>query len=447
VRQTAIALLVLGAISLVPREQAMPSTSNAPQFLYTVAKRYEPLAWMKGGDRFPSGAKLFTRDRNGERALASDFAASADAAVSFDGKRVLFAGKRAAQDHWQIWEITLAGGDPRAITSCAGHCVRPFYLPDDRIVYAENVGGRFVIQNLSVAEGKSFALTYLPSNSFPTDVLRDGRVLFESVYGAGRTPDIYTVYSDGSGVESYRCDHGPARHSGRQVSSGDIVFADNHGLARFTSALAKPARIGAPSGDYAAGPEETATGEWLLAWRPRANKNFRLMWWTPGQTAMRNAMEEQADDVIQPVLIRENFVPKKHPSGLHDWQFANLLCLNAYTSKDKFAAGSIRSVRVYTLESAGVPQLLGNAPVESDGSFYIQVPGDQPLQVELLDASGKTLKRETGWFWSRKGEQRVCVGCHAGPETAPENIVPMALQKSTTPADLTHASTAVGGHE
>ena len=37
----------------------------------------------------------------------------------------------------------------------------------------------------------------------------------------------------------------------------------------------------------------------------------------------------------------------------------------------------------------------------------------------------------------RRGEQRVCVGCHAGPETAPENAVPTILLKSTTPADLT----------
>ena len=78
----------------------------------------------------------------------------------------------------------------------------------------------------------------------------------------------------------------------------------------------------------------------------------------------------------------------------------------------------------------------------------VQVPGDQPLQIELLDAAGKTLKRESGFFWMRGGEQRGCVGCHAGPETAPENAVPMVLLKSTTPADMTGGITheASGGH-
>jgi hypothetical protein len=89
----------------------------------------------------------------------------------------------------------------------------------------------------------------------------------------------------------------------------------------------------------------------------------------------------------------------------------------------------------------GTTKLLGLAPVERDGSFFVQVPTEQPLQIELLDNSGKTLKRQAGWFWMRRGEQRGCVGCHAGPETAPENAVPMILLKSTTPADMTGAST------
>ena len=141
-------------------------------------------------------------------------------------------------------------------------------------------------------------------------------------------------------------------------------------------------------------------------------------------------------------------MPNRHPSGLHDWPNANLLCLNAYTSKYPFAAGSIHSVRLYTRDTAGNPRLLGTAPVERDGSFFVQVPTEQPLQIELLDDAGKTLKRQSGFFWMRRGEQRACVGCHAGPETSPENAVPMVLMKSTTPADMTGANTqtASGGH-
>jgi len=433
--------------------KAAAAGTDSFSFLYTVTKHYEPLAWMHGADRFPSGASVFLReslrDATGQRALVPDFAASADPAVSFDGQRVLFAGKLKAQDPWQIWEIALAGGAPRRITSGSEDCVRPFYLPEDRVAYARRTAGRFVIEAVDLAGGKPLPLTYGPTNYLPTDVLRDGRILFEAGYplGADATPEIYTVYSDGSGMESYRCDHGTAHHQGKQVSSGDVVFASASGMARFTSARAQEIRISAPAGEYAGDLAETSSGDWLLPWRPDAKAPFQLMLWTPGAGALRPAVAEQNADVVQPTLLTERAVPNRHPSGLHDWPNANLLCLNAYTSKSQFAAGSIHSVRLYMRDSTGTTKLLGTAPVERDGSFFVQVPTEQALQIELLDGAGKTLKRESGFFWMRRGEQRGCVGCHAGPETAPENAVPMILLKSTTPADMTgtNAHSAAGG--
>jgi hydrazine synthase alpha subunit-like protein len=412
---------------------------TSSSFLYTVAPHYEPLAWMRGAERFPSGASVFLHDSTARHPLFLDFAQSADPAVSFDGQRVLFAGRLKAQDPWQIWEVPLAGGEPRRITSGAEDCIRPFYLPDNRIAYARKNAGRFVIEALDITGGKPLPLTYGPANYLPTDVLRDGRILFEAGYplGSETTPEIYTVYSDGSGVESYRCDHGKARHQGKQINSGDVVFTSGAGLARFTSARAQGVPISTPAGEYAGDVAETPSGDWLLPWRRNAQVHFQLMLWSPGAAQLRPAVAEPDSDVVQPVLLGERALPKKHPTGLHDWPNANLLCLNAYTSKYSFPGGSIHSARLYTRDDAGHPRLLGAAPVERDGSFFVHVPSDQPLQIELLDSAGKTLQREAGFFWMRRGEQRVCVGCHAGPETAPENAVPMILLRSTTPADMT----------
>jgi len=426
------------------------AADNEPAFLYTLPKQYEPLAWMHRGERFPSGATIFIHDSAARHPLAPDFAQSADPVVFFDGQRVLFAGKLKPQDPWQIWEITPATGELRRITSGAEDCIRPYYLPDDRIVYARKLAGRFVIEAADLAGGKPLALTYGPANFLPTDILRDGRILFEAGYplGTETTPEIYTVYSDGSGVESYRCDHGSARHEGKQTGSGDIVFATRSGLARFTSARAQGLPISAPAGEYVGDVAETASGDWLLSWRPNAKAHFQLMLWTPGAARLRSAVDEPDADVLQPVLLTQHAVPNRHPSGLHEWPNANLLCLNAYTSKYPFAPGFIHSARLYTRDEAGHAMLLGAAPVERDGSFFVHVPSDQPLQIELLDSAGKILKRESGFFWMRRGEQRACVGCHAGPETSPENAVPMILLKSTTPADMTGGdkNEAAGGH-
>ena len=444
-------IIQLFALLLIASRPATPAadTANVPPFLYTVAKVFDPLAWLHGADRFPSGAQIFLRNDSGSHPLIPNLAASADPEVSFDGQKVLFAGKAHASDPWQIWELDLAGGVPRAITSFPEDCVRPFYLPDDRVVYARKIAGRFVIETKELASAKTLDLTYTPSNALPTDVLRDGRILFESAYplGADGNPEIYTVYSDGSGVESYRCDHGAARHAARQQDSGDSVFATSRGLAKFTSARAQQVAISAPAGEYVGDIAQTPTGEWLFAWRDNAKSSYRLMRWTPDANDLKSLVSEPDDNLVQPVVLSPRILPNRHPSGLHDWPNANLLCLNAYTSKYQFPAGSIHSVKLYTRDDSGHPQLLGSAPVERDGSFFVQVPSERPVQFELLDGSGKSLKREAGYFWMRRGEQRVCVGCHAGPETAPENAVPQNLLKSTTPADQTGTTAqSAGGH-
>lgn len=445
----AIALLLIAIAPAKPASESAAS-ANVPPLLYTVAKSYDPLAWLKGADRFSTEAAIYISEGGHWRPLIPDFAASADPAVSFDGERVAFAGKAHAQDAWQIWEITLSEGKPRRVTSTNDDCIRPFYLPEDRIVYAHKTDGKFVIETSDLAGGKVLPLTYIPANSLPTDVLHDGRILFEAGYplGTDGTPELYTVYSDGSGIEAYRCDHGPARHSGRQNSSGDIVFATAEGLARFTSARAQQISISAPAGEYLGDVVESASGGWILSWRPKAETAFRLMHWIPGSKELEPVFAQVEANVVQPTLLAPHAVPNRHPSGLHDWPNANLLCLNAYTSKYQFAAGSIHSIRMYTRDAAGATKFLGAAPIERDGSFFVQVPNDRPLQIELLDASGKTLKRESGFFWMRRGEQRGCVGCHAGPETAPENAVPMILLRSTTPADMTGtaAPSTGGGH-
>ena len=448
--------ITIGMLSLVitigfaPTSSVLSSGSDPTVLLFTVAKRYEPLAWIRGADRFSSDAIIFLQDASGRHVLTQGFASTADPSVSFDGKSVLFAGRQTIHDSWQIWEVGVTGGAPRRITSCAGDCVRPLYLPDNRLVYAKKTGGRFVIEAADLGQGIAVQLTYGPGNFLPTDVLRDGRILFEAAYplASNGTPELYTVYSDGSGVESYRCDHGKARHSGRQAASGDVIFLSGSGLGRFTSARAQELPILAPVGEYAGESAETSFGDWLLASRPDAKSYFQVKRWKPGEGNLASVVAEQSANVIQPTLVVERTVPKRHPSALHDGPNANLLCLNAYTSKYKFAAGSIHSMRLYTRDSAGTTKLLGTAPVERDGSFFIQVPTEQALQIELLDSSGKTLKRQAGWFWMRRGEQRACVGCHAGPETAPENAVPMVLLKSTTPADMTgaRAHSSSGGH-
>lgn len=397
--------------------------------LYTATPRYEPHA----ADRFPSGAAIHVLRNGHNTVLAPNFAASADPSVSLDGRSVLFSGKRQPGAKWQIYEVSFAGGVPHQVLKTAGDAITPFYLPFDRIAFSQRTLTGFQVYMAQLPDGKVLPLTYTPGNHIATGVLRDGRILFDAPHPTNQH-DIYTVYSDGSGVETYRCDHSHPRYSGRELESGDIVFETAGRFGRFTSPRATEVATPNPATGEVAGPiAEIAPGDWLIAWRATAKAALGLYRFAGGS----KTPQKIADNAVQPVVIRSYTPPKHHPSALGNREGANTLCTNVYTSKLKIPNGSVKFVRVWSQDETGHPIAMGRAPVEADGSFFVQIPADRPVRFELLDASGSPVAGEKGWFWMRRGEQRVCVGCHAGPERAAENATPEVLLHTTEPVNLT----------
>ena len=417
-----------------------PSVSPVP-ILVTAAPAYEPLAALHGADRFPKGAQLLVVRGSKSEPLIADFAATADANVSFDARTVLFSGKKVATDSWQIWELTLADHSVRQVTTGTADCVRPFYLPGRRLVFARREAAAFQLVAAGLDGKNELPLTYMPASALPTDVLADGRILFEAAFplGSGATPELFLVYSDGSGVESYRCDHGVARWGGHQLASGDVVFTHGSSLARFTSPLAHEAPVAAPHADYAGAIAEMPSGAWLASARASAAGTYALKQWHPASPALTTILARPAENLVEPVLLAPRERPRQHPSALHDWNYANLLALDSRLSRDANLKTTPAQVRLETLDASGHANALGTSPVESDGSFFVKAPADQPIRFVLLDDKGAAVRQEHGWFWIRRGEQRICVGCHTGPERASENNVPAVLLRSTTPTDLTGA--------
>jgi hypothetical protein len=433
-----------------------PAMQLKSDVLVTAAPAYEPLAALSGGERFPKGAQIERLHAGKVEPLVAGFGATADANVSFDARTVLFAGKKAAGDVWQIWELTLASGTVRQLTHGTTDAIKPLYLPAGRFLYAGRSAHGFQLQSarmndddkfLDPALPETFALTYAQASAVPDDVLADGRILFESGFplGAAGSPELYLVYADGSGVESYRCDHGTARWAGRQLASGDVIFTHGGTLARFTSPLAQEVAVAAPTADYAGEITELAGGSWLVSARSAKTDDFGLKLWKPGTAMLTSVFAEHGINLVEPVIIAPHQRPKHHPSSLHPWDYANLLALDARLSRDGALNGAPASVRVETQDADGNAKVMGTAPVEEDGSFFVKIPGDTPVRFAMLDAKGNVLRAEHGWFWSRGGEQRICTGCHTGPERAAENRAPSVLLRTTIPVDMTGKTDAKGG--
>jgi hypothetical protein len=133
---------------------------------------------------------------------------------------------------------------------------------------------------------------------------------------------------------------------------------------------------------------------------------------------------------------RSTVVTDKDPKG-------KLYCLNAYASDLKnpkwMPPGTIKTVRVLTGISEskpaknGIPPLLrrrilGQVPIEADGSFNIEVPANTPIELQTLDADGMAL-RTCSWIWARNHEPRGCIGCHEDGELTPENRFQKAFER------------------
>lgn len=466
--RVSVVLLQFATVFLFAASQpSAPGNHIGADMIVTAAPVYVPLAELRGQERFPQGARLLRIHGGQAEPLVPEFTASADANVFFDGSKVIFSGKQKPDDPWQIWELTIKGHSLRKVLTTTGDAVRPLYLPAGRVVYALRTPAGFRLNSNDDGHPLSYVplnpttgpgelqLAYTRGNAFPDDVLQDGRILFESNYplGDGRTAEMFLVYPDGSGVESYRCDHGQARWGGTQLATGDVVFTHGAGIARFTSPLAHEVRIAVPPAQYAGSVAETASGEWLLSARTARGVRYAVKLWKPGASTMQTVLAQSSEDLVEPVLLAPRSMPTRFPSGLHPWSYANLLALDARLSRDGALQGVPASVRLEVQDEAGKVVRMGTAPVEKDGSFFIQVPGDKPIRLSLLDAMGNVLRQEHGWFWSRSGEQRICVGCHTGPERSSDNRVPEVLLHNTTPVDLTAIHSvdsahraATGGH-
>jgi Hydrazine synthase alpha subunit middle domain len=387
--------------------------------LFTISSKQRPAIILRcGADR---------------RAIAPAFYASSDPTVSFDAAHILFAGKSTAASRWQIWEAAAADGNARQITHCPSDCTNPLYLPDGRIVYTRASASGSDLETASPSGGSVQRLTFAPGHHVTQDVLRDGRILFQS------DGELYAIYPDGTGVESLRCDHGPARSGARQIASGDVIFSVGRKLARFTPALATQVEIAQPDWDAAGLVAEVSTGEWVVSIR-KSNGPYGLYLWRQADGSLAPIETPAGANAVQPVLVRRRAPPRQFPSALVPTRATgNLLCLNARDARDPIA-GAVAAIRMYTRDAAGKSVLLGRQKLAGDGSFYVEVPADQPLRIELLNAAGQSVRAEHGWFWMRPSEQRICVGCHMGPERSPENKVAEILLRTIVPEKMLGAS-------
>ncbi|HMD99405.1 MAG TPA: hypothetical protein VKM93_19020 [Terriglobia bacterium] len=472
-----------------PANQSTPGATavgtpplQRPDLVFVQAKTVAPAGMAQ---RFPEGSRLVRlapgSKPQGVADLTPDFFAVSDPQVSFDGSKVLFAGKAASESRWQIWEMGVDGSGKRQVTHCDGDCLRPAYMARDQIVYTElPAGGRSSTSGSQLYVGGSDGsdenpITFGPGDFQVEAVLQDGRILASARDplgpasrdgGAVETRELYTLRPDGTALAAFRCDHHPGVSRGQATELDDrsVVFVKTR-VGRQTGGELAVFRQGSPhnsplapvsevygsprrwNGDglIVAKQQPSSTGRGTVHGIGDGGGRFDLYSFDVAHGRTGEALfADPGFSSLDAAPVASHTPPRWYWSILNpQLKVGYFVCLDSRISMD--AAGgrfssNIVKVRVLTLDApSGSERVLGEAPVESDGSFYIAVPPDQPVRFETLDSGGKLVHAQRSWIWSRSGEERGCVGCHDDKAVAAENTWPLALKRLDSPTRLGEA--------
>jgi len=481
-------------------------------FSTTEAARAPRAADMLRSDYGEGGRIVVMEPDQSVRVLSTDFASAADPDVSFDGERIVFAGKKTPSDSWNIFEIGVDGSGLRQVTRNMGDCRSPVYLSTLYTIISTDPWYQIAFTSTAAGESNEIGpvpsthlysshldgsqvrrLTFNLSSDMDPFLMQDGRLLFSSWQrstlrrGALGRIALMAANIDGTDLAMFAADEGRRiKQMPCTTTSGLAVFveADSNtwdGAGHLASvALRRPLhsyqQITSEDDGLFSWPSPLPDGSILVSRRPPGNYGrlgvYKLY---PATGARELILDDRAFHDIQAKIVqarpepdgRSSVVTEEDPYGelygldvtstdlrnptwMDDGTVARLRVIEGIAHRlaedspapadDPSSAGDFRAMSPDSCP-AGIPPLvrkriLGDIPVQSDGSFYIKVPANTPIQLQALDSEGMAL-RTCSWIWAKNHEPRGCIGCHEDPELTPENRLVEAMRKP--PIELTLA--------
>jgi hypothetical protein len=432
-----------------------------------------PAARARAAAPFGDGGRLVVLEGGGAtRVLTPGFESAADPAVSFDGKRILFAGKKTRRDAWNVFEMNADGSGLRQITRNAGNCRRPmyqsalFYLNDERpsyqITFVSDAAGEFDQSGHAATSLYSIRfdgsglrrLTYPLSSSYDPYQMQDGRILFSS--GLDGRVDLFAVHLDGADYAAFSGAQGRRfKRMACTTPKGMVAFIESDapawdgagtvGTLTLRRNLHSYRALTAPADGLFHSPSPLPDGSVLISRRPADGTGVYAVYRLDLDTG-RTTLEfrDPGRHSVQAVALAPRPEPDGHSSVVEDnLDWAKLYCLSVYENDLKrqwMPRGTAKRLRVIEglppKEASGAihRRLLGDVALDQDGSFHLLVPPNTPIQLQITDADGLAL-RTSAWIWAKNKEQRGCIGCHEDNERTPENVFAQAL--SHPAAELT----------
>ena len=420
------------------------------------------------------GARVVRRLSDGRlRVLSKGFQAARDPEVSFDGQRILFAGKKLAADCWQIYEIGTDGSGLRQVTREPMDCRQPLYLSLFYVLTANEPWYQIGFRGQAAGDEPQLysvrldgtalrQLTFNPYGVRDPLLMYDGRILFVARQAHRIEPGprdragLFGVNLDGTDYAVFAADDGapykrmPAMSAGREVVfvESDQFSAGGGGWLAAVS-VRRPLHTyrqitGRADGQYHS-PSPLPDGSLIVGYRKDApGSTYGLYRVDPASPRPVLIFDDPDWDDFQARLLAPRPEPDGFSSVVDDKERTGVLyCLSVHKTDFKdpgwMPPGAAKRLRVLEgvprrAARAGDPpppplaRVLGEVAVDEDGSFNLRVPANIPIQLQLLDEQGLAL-RSCSWIWARNKSHQGCIGCHEDPELVPENRMAMAVMR------------------
>ncbi len=440
---------------------------------YPLAVRAGAGSSVAPGAGFGEGGRLVLVSASGRaRVLTAGFHSAADPELSFDGRRLLFAAKRAASEPWCVFEMELRGARaPRKVSCGAAGARQPVYLPTVytltptsvepwvQVAFVGDVpgerdeAGRLAHTSLWSCKtdgGSLRRLSFNLSNDADPAVLPDGRVVYSASLGAGGAGAARTALvglnADGTDYQLYAGPEGlRVKRMPAPTASGHVVFvetdaAKGDGGGRLAAVsqrrpLHSHRVVSAETGGVYHSPSALADGRLLVSWRADAARGYGVYRLDPATGVREPVFDDPAWHDVQAKAVAPRPPPDARSSVVRDDDpLGTLYTIDVSIQEPGRDLPRARARRLRVVEGVAASEarpatrrLLGEIEIAEDGSYQVQVPANTPVALQLVDAGGAPL-RTSGWLWVRNHAVQGCVGCHEDPERAPPNRLMQALR-------------------
>jgi len=403
-----------------------------------------------------------------------------DPQVHYSGQKILFSYRKGGTHPFHLYEINADGTGLRQLTDGPDDDIEPTYCPDGSIVFCSSRCRRFVncwytrVATLYRCDGDGRNIRMLSSNNDHDNtpwMLPDGRVLYMRWEYVDRSQvhfhHLWTMNPDGTAQMVFYGN----MHGGIAMLDAKPIPGSHNVVAIFSPGHGRPEHLGPVTivnpklgpDDLSAARRISKTSDWkdpyafsedcFLVAHPKGlyvmdgNGDAELIYQLPAEEKHLQCHEPRPlvprpyervipdrTHLASPTgrLFLQDIYHGRNMSGVKRGEIKKLLVLKQLPKPVNFSGG----MEPLTIGgSFTLAEIVGEVPVQPDGSAYMEVPALQSLFFVALDQNDIAVKRMHSFCTVQPGEITGCVGCHEHRQTAiPVGVkLSQAMQRPPSP--------------